>query len=44
MSANDKFTLIFKQAYELLNPNGEIIIGSIYIDNEATRKKTRRFL
>jgi len=39
MSANDKFTMIFKQAYELLNPNGEIIIGSMYIDNEATRKK-----
>ncbi|GAI63471.1 unnamed protein product, partial [marine sediment metagenome] len=39
MSTNDKFTSIFKQAYELLNPNGEIIIGSMYIDNEETRKK-----
>jgi len=39
MSTNDKFTTIFKQAYKLLKPNGEIIIGSIYIDNEITRKK-----
>lgn len=39
MSTNDKFTMIFKQAYEMLNPNGEIVIGSMYIDNEATRKK-----
>lgn len=39
MLKNDKFTSIFKQAYELLNPKGEIIIGSMYIDNEKTRKK-----
>jgi SAM-dependent methyltransferase len=39
MSTNDKFTIILKQAYDLLNPNGEIIIGSMYIDNEETRKK-----
>lgn len=39
MSTNDKFTKIFQQAYEMLNPGGEIIIGSMYIDNEATRKK-----
>ncbi len=39
MSTNDKFTKIFKQAYEILNPKGEIIIGSVYVDNEMTRKK-----
>ena len=39
MSTNDKFSSIFKQAYELLNKNGEIIIGSMYIDNEETRKR-----
>ena len=38
MSTNDKFTMILKQAYELLNPNGELIIGSMYIDNDETRK------
>lgn len=39
MSTNDKFTMILKQAYEMLNPNGELIIGSMYIDNDETRKK-----
>ena len=39
MSTNDKFTMILKQAYDLINSNGEVIIGSMYIDNEATRKK-----
>lgn len=39
MSTNDKFTMILKQAYEMFNPNGELIIGSMYIDNDETRKK-----
>ena len=39
MSTNDKFTTIISQAYKLLNPNGEFIIGSIYIDNEETRQR-----
>ncbi|MEK9154294.1 MAG: class I SAM-dependent methyltransferase, partial [Patescibacteria group bacterium] len=39
LSANEKFTAIFKHAYEMLNPNGEIIIGSMYLDNEGTRAK-----
>ncbi len=39
MLTNDKFSMILKQAYELLNPNGELIIGSMYIDNDETRKK-----
>jgi SAM-dependent methyltransferase len=39
MSKNDKFEMVFKQAYEMLNPGGEIIIGSMYIDNDETRKK-----
>ena len=39
MSTNDKFTLIFRQAYELLTHDGELFIGSMYIDNDANRKK-----
>ena len=39
MSTNDKFTMIFKQAYEMLNEGGQIIIGSMYVDNQDTRKK-----
>jgi len=39
MSTNDKFTTIFEKAYDLLNENGEVVIGSMYVDNEETRKK-----
>lgn len=39
MSENDKFSSIFEKAYNMLNDEWEIIIGSVYIDNEATRKK-----
>ncbi len=39
LTENDKFTSIFKQAHEMLNPDGEIIIGSMYIDTDETRKK-----
>lgn len=39
MSTNDKLTMILKQAYGMLTPNGELIIGSMYIDNDETRKK-----
>ena len=38
MSTNDKFTLILSKAYDLLWKKGELIIGSMYIDNEGTRK------
>ena len=36
---NEKFTKIFKNAYNFLTPGGEIIIGSCYLDNDATRLK-----
>jgi hypothetical protein len=39
LATNVKFTTIFKNAYELLNPGGEIVIGACYIDNDATRLK-----
>lgn len=39
LSVNPKFSKIFMSAYELLNNGGEIIIGSCYKDNEATRLK-----
>jgi protein-L-isoaspartate O-methyltransferase len=43
LSKNEKFDTIFTFAYEMLNPNGEILIGACYIDNENT-KKTRTIL
>lgn len=39
LSKNEKFETIFSNVYTLLNPEGEIVIGACYIDNEATRKK-----
>ncbi|HEU4791544.1 MAG TPA: class I SAM-dependent methyltransferase [Flavobacterium sp.] len=39
LSKNEKFTTIFSNAYSLLHPNGEIILGACYIDNDNTRKK-----
>lgn len=39
LSTNEKFELIFKNAYSLLLPGGELLIGACYIDNESTRLK-----
>lgn len=39
LSENKKFTEIFSKAYSLLQPDGEIILGACYIDNDNTRKK-----
>jgi hypothetical protein len=39
LSKNEKFETIFSSAYNLLNPEGEIVIGACYLDNESTRKK-----
>ena len=39
LSKNEKFTSIFSKAYSLLHPNGEIILGACYIDNDNTQKK-----
>lgn len=34
---NPKFERIFKKAYRMLNPGGEIILGSVYKDNDNNR-------
>lgn len=39
LAANEKFTAIFGNAYNLLHPGGEIIIGACYHDNDSTRIK-----
>jgi hypothetical protein len=39
LSSNTKFTRIMTNAYNLLNPGGEIVIGACYKDNDATRLK-----
>ncbi len=42
LSRNEKFETIFYGAYNLLNPDGEIVIGACYKDNESTRKKQEK--
>jgi len=39
LSTNEKFTAIMKNAYNLLTPEGELVIGACYKDNDATRLK-----
>jgi SAM-dependent methyltransferase len=39
LTTNEKFTAIFRNAYDLLNPGGEVVIGACYQDNNATRLK-----
>ncbi len=39
LTRNKKFETIFSDAYNLVNPGGEVLIGACYIDNEATRQK-----
>lgn len=39
LTVNSKFTSIFSQAYGLLAPQGEVVLGACYKDNDATRMK-----
>jgi SAM-dependent methyltransferase len=43
LSKNEKFEKIFSAAYDLLEPGGEVVLGSCYNDNEATREKQEFF-
>jgi hypothetical protein len=42
LTQNKKFETIFSAAYQLLNPEGEIVLGACYLDNESTRKKQEK--
>ena len=39
LDKNENFTTIFKNAYALLKPGGELLLGACYIDNDSTRLK-----
>ena len=43
LRANPRFEKIFSAAYNLLNPDGEIILGSVYIDDDKNRIKQENF-
>jgi SAM-dependent methyltransferase len=39
LATNEKFTSIIGNAYHLLNPGGEVVLGACYLDNKSTRLK-----
>ena len=39
LGTNKNFTTIFSNAYNLLHPGGELVIGACYFDNDSTRQK-----
>jgi len=39
LTHNKKFETVFKSAYNLLHPGGELVLGACYMDNESTRLK-----
>ena len=43
LTHNKKFTDILSSAYNFLNLEGEIVLGSLYIENDETRKKQESF-
>ncbi|SRR6266496_460171 len=43
LSSNERFEKIFSTSYNLLLPEGEVVLGACYIDNENTRKKQEDF-
>lgn len=43
LSRNGKFEKIIRNSYEILEPGGSIVIGSVYVDNDSTRRKQEDF-
>lgn len=43
LTEHSKLSRILKNAYDCLNPGGEIVIGSCYKDTDSTRKKQEDF-
>lgn len=43
LEQNDSFQRVFQSAYNLLSQGGQLVLGSTYIDNDATRKKQEEF-
>jgi SAM-dependent methyltransferase len=43
LNPNQNFVAVFEGAYDLLSDGGKIVIGSVYLDNEDTRKRQEQF-
>jgi SAM-dependent methyltransferase len=42
LNTNDKFDMIMNKGFNLLNKNGELILGALYKQNDATRQKQEK--
>ena len=43
LDENPAFQQVFAEAYKFLIPGGKLILGSVYVDNDATRKRQEEF-
>jgi cysteine synthase len=43
LEKNESFDKVFRSAYNLLVVGGKLILGSIFVDNDSTRKKQEEF-
>lgn len=43
LQSNPAFDKIFRAAYDLLTPGGQLFLGSVYLDNDSTREKQEEF-
>ena len=43
LERNEAFQRVFKTAYESLSQYGELVLGSVYVDNEETRERQEEF-
>lgn len=43
LNPNKNFIKVFRAVYEMLNPDGKIFLGSIYIDTDENRKRQEDF-
>jgi SAM-dependent methyltransferase len=43
LDIKNAFQRVFKPSYDLLQPSGKLVLGSVYKDNESTAKRQREF-
>jgi GNAT superfamily N-acetyltransferase/SAM-dependent methyltransferase len=43
LRVNSSFDKVFYQAYQMLRPGGELILGAVYVDSPATRARQEAF-
>lgn len=43
LEKNESFQQVFRSAFNSLITDGKIVLGSVYVDNESTRKKQEEF-